>query len=76
MKEKPNRSILKTISWRITGTLDTMLISFIITGDVAVAASIGFIEVFTKMVLYYYHERMWNKINYGKEPQKQPEYHI
>ena len=76
MSEKSYRSILKAISWRITGSIDTMAISYIITGNLKIAASIGFIEVFTKMVLYYFHERAWNKINIGKESKNEPEYNI
>lgn len=55
------KTIFKTISWRIVGTLDTMVIAYIMTGELTVAASIGTIEVFTKMILYYFHERLWNK---------------
>ena len=55
-------SILKSISWRIVGTIDTMIISYIITGNVKVALGIGSIEVVSKMLLYYFHERAWNKI--------------
>ena len=66
MEEKAYRSIIKSISWRVLGTLDTMIISYLITGDLIMAASIGSIEVFTKMILYYYHERTWNKIKIGK----------
>lgn len=55
------KSIFKTISWRIVGTLDTMVIAYLITGELAMAASIGSVEVFTKMILYYFHERFWNK---------------
>jgi len=64
--EKPMRSVLKTISWRIVGTLDTILISWLITGHIALALSIGSIELVTKMVLYFFHERIWNKIKWGK----------
>ena len=59
------RSLLKTISWRIIGTLDTILISWAITGALSLAFSIGFVELVTKMVLYFFHERAWNKINWG-----------
>ncbi len=64
--EKPIRSILKSISWRIVGTIDTVLISWIITGELTTAFSIGAIELVTKMVLYFFHERMWNNIKWGK----------
>ena len=76
MNEKSYRSILKAISWRITGSIDTIIISFVITGNLKIAASIGFIELFTKMVLYYLHERAWNKINIGRESKNQPDYNI
>ncbi|WP_457592914.1 DUF2061 domain-containing protein [Hydrogenimonas sp.] len=75
MHEKPYRSIVKTVSWRALGTLDTIIISFIITGSIGMAASIGGIELITKMVLYYFHERAWNKIPLGRV-QKEPEYQI
>ena len=64
--ETPQRSLAKTISWRIIGTLDTILISWFITGTFAFAVSIGAIELFTKMVLYFFHERIWNTIKFGK----------
>lgn len=65
-EEKIKRSLLKTISWRIIGTLDTIIISYIITGAVAMAVSIGGIELVSKMGLYFFHERAWNKIKWGK----------
>ncbi len=64
--ENVKRSLLKTISWRIIGTLDTILISWAITGALSLAFSIGFVELVTKMVLYFFHERAWNKINWGR----------
>jgi len=57
MQEKAYRSVVKTISWRTLGTIDTIVISYFITGSLKMAASIGSIEVVTKMVLYYLHER-------------------
>jgi len=66
MKEKAYRSVVKTISWRVLGTIDTMVISYLITGSLAMAASIGSIEVVTKMILYYFHERAWDKSNFGR----------
>jgi len=75
MKEKRYRSIIKTISWRATGTIDTFIVSYIITGHVKVAISISSVEVFTKLILYYFHERIWNKIKIGKE-HVAPEYQI
>lgn len=64
--EKPIRSVVKSLSWRTIGTLDTILISWIITGKLDLAFSIGGIELITKMVLYFFHERVWNTIKWGK----------
>lgn len=61
--DKPVKSALKAITWRIIGTIDTMVISYLITGKVTVALSIGSVEVFTKMILYYFHERLWAHIH-------------
>ena len=66
MTEKPYRSVVKAVSWRATGTLDTIVISFLITGHLKWALSIGFVELFTKITLYYFHERLWNRLSFGR----------
>ena len=76
MHEKAYRSIIKAVSWRMTGTLDTIMISFLISGRIKIALSIGFVELFTKIALYYLHERAWNRIPFGRIKQKPPEYSI
>lgn len=68
--EKPSRSMVKAVSWRATGTLDTILISFLITGQAKWALSIGLVELFTKVVLYYVHERIWNRLSFGRVQDK------
>jgi uncharacterized membrane protein len=60
------KSILKAISWRMVGTMDTILISYLLTGKINVALSIGSVEVFSKMFLYYLHERAWNALHWGR----------
>ena len=75
MIEHKKRSIAKAISWRTLGTLDTMLISYFVTGSPLAAVSIGAFELITKTLLYYFHERAWNKINFGRA-KNQPEYQI
>ena len=65
--EKPLRSILKTVSWRVVGTLDTIAISWVLTGEIDTALAIGSVELVTKMVLYFGHERLWNVISFGKD---------
>jgi uncharacterized membrane protein len=70
MSENHSRSIAKAVSWRITGTIDTIIVSYVITGKLVLAMSIGAVEVFTKIGLYYVHERVWNRIAYGR-PKRQ-----
>ena len=67
MKERRYRSITKAISWRITGTMDTFIISFLVTGKPKYAIAISGIEVFTKIFLYYFHERLWNRLSFGRK---------
>ena len=65
-QETLKRSLLKTISWRVIGTLDTVVIAYLITDRVNEALTIGGIELISKMVLYFFHERTWNTIRWGK----------
>ena len=76
MSEKSYRSIVKSISWRTIGTIDTFVISLLVTGKLDFAITIGGIEVFTKMTLYYIHERTWNKINFGRIKNTGSDYEI
>ena len=64
--EKPLRSVLKALSWRVLGTLDTLLVSYFLIGEIVLATSIASVDFITKLVLYFFHERIWNKINWGK----------
>ena len=66
MKSKVSRSLTKTITGRILATTDTFLISWFITGNWTWAGAIAGIEVATKMFLYYGHERVWDKIKWGR----------
>ncbi|NDD55915.1 DUF2061 domain-containing protein [bacterium] len=54
--------MLKAVTWRITGSLDTFILSWIITGEAKMAASIAFVELFSKIILYWIHERVWLRI--------------
>ena len=65
--DKHWRSLVKGISWRFFGTIDTIVISFFVTHNFAKAFTIGFAEVFTKVGLYYLHERVWMKVKWGKK---------
>ncbi|PQJ15250.1 DUF2061 domain-containing protein [Aureicoccus marinus] len=59
------RHLIKTVTWRVIGTLDTVLLSWFFTGNPYLGLQIGAAEVVTKMLLYYLHERLWYKINFG-----------
>jgi uncharacterized membrane protein len=61
------RSLVKAISWRTWGTIDTFVISYIILGKAKLALAISSIEILTKILGYYIHERIWNKIKWGRE---------
>jgi uncharacterized membrane protein len=68
--ESKKRHLAKTITWRFIGTLDTMTLAWIITGNPLTGLKIGFAEVITKMVLYYFHERVWYKMDFGLDQRK------
>ncbi|UAM96646.1 DUF2061 domain-containing protein [Polaribacter litorisediminis] len=63
--ESNKRHIFKTFSWRAIGTLDTIILSWIISGNPLAGLKIGGSEVGTKMILYYLHEKLWYRINFG-----------
>jgi len=64
--ESKSRSIVKTISWRFWATLTTVALVFLFIGKLEVALSIGAFEVVIKMIIYFFHERIWNKIKFGR----------
>ena len=74
MVEQKRRSVAKALSWRITATTTTTIISFFITGNVSAALKIGAAEAIAKMALYYFHERLWVNIKFGIEDRF--DYHI
>ena len=65
MKQQHIISFGKGISWRIVATCDTILLSYIYTGSIGNSLKIGFVEVFTKIILFYIHERVWLNIKWG-----------
>lgn len=62
-----SRSALKALTWRIIGTADTFVISWAITKEPVTAGAIASFEVITKTILYYFHERGWNNIQWGRK---------
>lgn len=65
-----NRHLLKTLTWRIVGTIDTMILAWIISGNPMTGLKIGILELFTKMGLYFLHERLWYRVDYGIDGKK------
>lgn len=64
-REAHSRSLAKAISWRVLGSIDTFLLSWLFTSSVKAAGAIAITEVLTKMVLYYFHERAWSASTWG-----------
>jgi adenylylsulfate kinase len=75
MGESHTRSIIKGVTWRLIASATTMTVVYIATGDLALVASVGAIDVVAKIFFYYLHERTWGKVKWGRvgvEPQKCP----
>jgi uncharacterized membrane protein len=67
MQETSIRSVTKTISWRLTGSGATFLVSYIISHDFNMASTIAIVQLTLNTILYYIHERIWNKIKWGRK---------
>ena len=65
--ENRKRSFTKAISWRILASITTVILVFLFTKNLTISLGIGAVELVVKMMLYYVHERAWNKIGWGKE---------
>ena len=65
--DQAKRSVVKTVSWRITGSSATFLIAYLLTGNFAIAGVIGVTQMISNTILYYIHERIWNKIRWGQQ---------
>jgi uncharacterized membrane protein len=70
LSDTAGRSLAKTISWRITGSLSTFLISYLILGSFVIASSIAVIQVTINTILYFFHERAWDKVSWGRTDQR------
>jgi len=66
MTESRTRSLTKAFTWRVVGTITTIIVSYIVTGSIHFALSIGLAEIVAKMIVYYIHERAWTKILWGR----------
>lgn len=64
--DSARRSFAKAVTWRVLGSIDTFVLAYLFTGHAAVAAGISVTEMFTKIVLYYFHERAWSRLRFGR----------
>lgn len=75
--ESRTRSIAKTFSWRFIATAITSIVAYIMTGELVLAVEIGFLDTTAKLFAYYYHERVWLKVDFGRpQDPPPPEYRI
>ncbi len=74
--ESHKRSIVKAITWRVIGTLVTFLVAYLFTKEVVLSMGIGFGDAAIKIVIYYSHERVWDKIDFGRRKRAKEDYNI
>jgi uncharacterized membrane protein len=65
--ERPLRSLVKAISWRIVATMTTVFLVFLFSGNLVLSGSVGVTELATKTVVFYVHERIWNRFDFGRK---------
>lgn len=73
IKDANKRHVIKTFTWRLIGTVDTMILATLISGSPLIGLKIGGIETFSKLILYYFHERFWYKIDFGIDKSRNKE---
>ncbi len=66
MNDEHKRSVLKAISWRIIATFTTIFLVYVFTGRLVLSVGVGFFEVILKVVFYFFHERVWDRIEFGR----------
>jgi uncharacterized membrane protein len=67
LSDTGKRSLIKTVTWRVTGSSATFLIAYIMTGNFAIAGVIGIVQLISNSILYFIHERVWNQIKWGRK---------
>lgn len=66
VQDRPFRSVIKTLTWRVTGSAATFVIAWIIGGNLSIAGTIAVVQILANTILYYLHERMWNFVTWGR----------
>ena len=67
MNVTKSRSFVKAWSYRVFGTITSFIVVYIITKEIALSTIIAFWETVLKVGVYYWHERIWNKIHWGRK---------
>ncbi len=67
MSESRRRSVAKSLSWRVVATATTVLIVLAFTGEIELALTVGGVEVIAKLLIFYVHERTWQRVTWGGE---------
>ena len=65
-EESAMRSVVKAMSWRVLATLTTTLLVYAFTSRTDIAVTVGLLEASAKIFLYYFHERLWNRLDLGR----------
>lgn len=65
MKETHTRSVTKGVTWRVIASVTTMGLVYLFTGDLILMAEVGALEITAKIIFYYFHERVWGRVNWG-----------
>ncbi len=74
--EHPKRSLVKALTWRVIAFAITVIAIYIYSKDLKESLVVGISANVIKIFLYYYHERIWNRVQYGRLKPKEPEYQI
>ena len=74
MIETHYRSIVKAVTWRAGGTVVTFVVAWIVCRDLRISVGIGILDTLVKIGAFYVHERIWNRLHFGRI--KPPEYEI
>ena len=69
IKKTFRRSFYKTFTWRVVASLDTALLTWLFSGDVVTGLKVGGMEIVTKLIIYFLHERAW-RIGWKKQSDK------
>ncbi len=68
MSDTGKRTLSKTVTWRITGSSSAAIIAYLVTGSIGISSTIGIAHLIVNTALYWVHERVWNKIKWGRQP--------